>query len=186
MRAHGLGDVVGALQEVGHLVDAVDEGPRTGARELRRQGVNQLQGEAGEGGHRPGDVGQDPQFGFGAVAGLETGVGRGAAAGQRAAHGGPEIQAPSSRWRRLRARCTASLRASGWTAALQGGQLVFAQVHEVDVLGQRAPQRPGHCLGPPVGDQPPAHLGFDLLAHALEARPVLVGQDQPLQAPPPA
>src|SRR5690242_4972548 len=44
------------------------------------------------------------------------------------------------------------------------GQLLLRGVQEVDVLWQRAAERARHRLGAPVGDKPPADLGFHLRA----------------------
>ena len=86
---------------------------------------------------------------------------------------------PLRPWRRLRARRTASLRDSGWSASPQRHQLVPGGVHEVDVLGQRLAHRLGQRLAAPVGHQPAADLVLDLLAQLVDARLVLVAQ-QPL------
>ena len=52
------------------------------------------------------------------------------------------------------------------------GHLLPRGVHEVDVLGQRLAQRLGHGLDAPVGHQPAADLGLDLLLELVD--PVLV------------
>ena len=60
----GLGDVLRALEEAGDLVDAVDEHEAANTGELRADGVGELEGEAREGGDRPGDVGDHEDLGL--------------------------------------------------------------------------------------------------------------------------
>ena len=55
----GLADGLRAVEDRRHLVDAVDEDETPHLRELRSDRVHEVQREAGEGGHRPGDVGDD-------------------------------------------------------------------------------------------------------------------------------
>jgi hypothetical protein len=54
-------------------------------------------------------------------------------------------------------------------------------VHEVDVLGQRLAQRLGHRLDAPVGHEPAADLGLDLLLELLDAGLELVVLESLLQ-----
>ena len=63
--------------------------------------------------------------------------------------------------------------------AAEGGQLVLAGVHELDLLGQGLAQRLGHGLGAAVGDEAAADLRLHLLAQAVDAGLVLVAH-QPL------
>ena len=72
----GLGDVLDPLEVARHLVDAVDEDERAHPRELRGDGVDELEGEAGEGGHRPGDVGDDEDLRLGRPGIAELRLGR--------------------------------------------------------------------------------------------------------------
>ena len=58
----------------------------------RADGVHQVQGEAGEGGHRAGDVGDDHDLGLGRARVAELGLGRHPAVGQRVAHGAAEVE----------------------------------------------------------------------------------------------
>ena len=77
---------------------------------------------------------------------------------------------PSSRWRRLRARCTASLRAKGWTVRCRAASSSLPRCMKSTSSGKRAPERLGDDLGPAVGDEPAADFRLDLFAHALVAR----------------
>ena len=89
---HGLGDVVGALEEARDLVDAVDEHPRAHPRELARHRVHELEREAGEARHRARDVGDDHDLGLRRVRAPELRLGRHAAVRHRRAHGAAEVE----------------------------------------------------------------------------------------------
>jgi len=65
--------------------------------------------------------------------------------------------------------------------AVQHGQLLAGGVHDVDVLGEGLPDRPGEGLGPPVLDETPADLPLDGLAQLVDAGPVLVADEALLE-----
>ncbi len=59
------------------------------------------------------------------------------------------------------------LAGQGMDRLAQGGHLLAAGVHEVDVFGQGLAQSLGHGFHAPVGHQPPADLGLYLLLERL-------------------
>ena len=64
-----LGDVVDALEVVGHLVEPVDEHERPDTAELARDRVDEVEREAGERRDRTRDVGDDEDLRFSGAAG---------------------------------------------------------------------------------------------------------------------
>ena len=89
---HGLADVLDALEEAGDLVDAVDEHERAHLRELAGDGVDEVQGEAGEAGHRTGDVGDDEDLRLGRARVAELRLGGHTAVAERVAHRAAEVE----------------------------------------------------------------------------------------------
>ena len=75
-------DVLGGLEEAGHLVDPVDEDERAHLGELRRDRVDEMQREPGEGGNRSGDVGDHDDLGLGRTRISELGFGGDTAVGE--------------------------------------------------------------------------------------------------------
>ena len=171
---HGLADVLDALEEAGHLVDAVDEDERADLRELALDGVDELQGEAGERRHRPGDVGDHEDLGLVRARVLELGLGGHTPVGQRAAHGGAEVEGALATVAALAGQAHGQLAGQRVDGLAQADHLLPGGVHEVDVLGQRLAQRLGHGLDAAVGHQATADLRLDLLLELIDAVLVLV------------
>ncbi len=178
----GLHDVVGALEQVGHLVDAVDEHKRTDAAELARQGIDQVQGEAGEGRHRPGDVGDHEDLRLVGARRAELRVGGYAAGAERVADRRAEVQGASPAATPLAGQAHGQLAGQRVDRLAQQLQLVAAGMHEVDVLGQWLAQRARHRLDAPVGHQSPADLRLDLALQRVDAMLVLVGLQPRIEA----
>ena len=170
-----LGDVVGALEEPGDLVDPVDEHPGADLRELAGHRVDELQREAGEARHRAGDVGDDHDLGFRRVRMTELRLRGDAAVGQGRPDGLAEVEvatvAASAPLRQPRGQGPGQ-RVDG---PLEREHLLAGGVHEVDVFGERLAQGAGHRLDAPVGDETAADLGFDELAQHPESSLVLLG-----------
>ena len=109
----------------------------------------------------------------------ELRIGRHPSVGKGMADGAAEVQRSLAAVAPLAGQADRQLAGQGGDGLAQGGQLLPAGVHEVDVLGQRLAQRLGHRLGAPVGDQAAADLGLDLPAQGVQAGLVLLA-GQPL------
>ena len=147
----GFGDVVGLLEELGHLVESVDEHERSHLGELARQGVDEMQGEPREGGYRTRDIGDHHDLGLLWTRIPELGLRGDAAVRQRGADGVAEIErtfAPASTLARQAHRELPSKRVDGLAKVRH---LLAAGVHEIDVFGERLAQGLGHRLHPTIG-----------------------------------
>jgi len=89
---HGVGDVVSRVEEAGDLVDAVDEHEAAHLRKLRTDGMDEVQGETGEGGNRARDIGDHHDLGLGRPWVAELRIDRDPTGRQRMAHRRTEIQ----------------------------------------------------------------------------------------------
>ena len=178
---HRLGRVDHALEEPRHLVDPVDEDEAAHLGELRGDGVDEVQGEAGEAGHRPRDVRDHEDLGLGRTRVAEARLDRDAAGRERAPHGGPEVERALAAVAALAGQAHRQLARQRLEHPVQHGQLLAGGVHDVDVLGQRLAHRPGQGLGTAVLHQAPADLGLDRAAELLDPRLELVGGQALLQ-----
>jgi hypothetical protein len=176
-----LADVLDALEQARDLVDAVDEDERAHLGELVRDGVHEVQREAGERRHRPEMSATTKISGLDGPRVAELGLERHAAVGQRVAHGGAEVERALAPVAALAGQAHGQLAGQRVDGLAQRRHLLAAGVHEVDVLGQRLAQRAGHGLDAPVGHEAPADLGLDLLAELLDAGLVLVALQPLLQ-----
>ena len=111
----------------------------------------------------------------------KRGLDRHAPGGQRAPHGGPEVERTLAAVTALAGQPHRQLARQRVEDPVQHGQLVAGGVHDVDVLGQRLAHRAGQRLGTVVLDQPAADLGLDGPAELLDARLELVRRQALLQ-----
>src|ERR671910_225976 len=176
-----LPDVLDALEHAGHLVDAVDEHERPHLGELVADGVDEVQREAGEGRHRPRDVGDDEDLGLGRPGVAELRIDRHAAGRQRVPHGRAEVERALAAVAPLAGQAYRQLAGERVDRLAQRGHLLAASVHEVDVLGQGLAERAGHGLDAAVGHQAPSDLGLDLLAEVVDPGLVLVALEPLLE-----
>ena len=167
-----LDDVVGALEEPGHLVQTVDEDEAAHLRELTRDRVDEVQRESGERRHRPGDVGDHEDLGLRGTWVLELRLGGHSAVAERVPHRVAEVERTLATVATLARQAHRQSSGQRLERLAQLHHLVPAGVHEVDVLGQRLAQRLGHRLDTTVRDQTTTDLGLDLLLEVLD--PVLV------------
>ena len=91
-----LDPVLGAGEQLGHLVDGVDEHEAAGSSELGRERRHQGQREHREVGDRAADVAQHEQIGLVGARSVVQDVDRHAAAAERAAHRAAHVDAAES------------------------------------------------------------------------------------------
>ena len=89
---HGLADVLGSLEESGHLVKTVYEHERPDLGELVGNGVEQVEGEPRERGHRSRDVSHHHDLRFGRSGMPELRLCWYPAVAQRMTHSAPEVE----------------------------------------------------------------------------------------------
>ena len=170
----GVGDVLDPFEEPGHLVDAVDEHERSHPGELPRDGVDELEGETGEGGHRTGDVGDDEDLGLGRARIAELRIDGDAAVAQRMPHSVAEVERTLAPMAPLARQPHRQLAGERIDRLSQAQQLLATGVHEVDIFGKGLAQRLGHGLDTAIGHETATDLGLDLLLEAVDTRLELV------------
>ena len=166
---HRLGRVDHALEEPCHLVDPVHEDEAAHLGELRRDGVHQVQGEAGETGHRPRDVRHHEDLGLGRARVPEPRLNGHAARRQGAPHRGAEVERTLPAVPALAGQAHRQLARQRLEDTVQHGQFLAGRVHDVDVLGQGFAHRTGQRLGTAILHQAAADLGLHGTAELLDA-----------------
>src|SRR5690606_26788085 len=163
-----IGEVRPRTEELGHLVDRVDEGEGAQLRELRRHGVRELERETGEGRHRPRDVTQEEHLGPVGSVQPELRVDGHATGGERVAHRLAEIETAPSQQATTPGEKGSELAGERDDRVFERLEVRPGRMHQIDVLGQGPTERAGDSLSPPVFDQTSAYLVLDRLTELLD------------------